>query len=284
MSLIGQYGVFARVDRISSNHREISTTIPVRRSIIVSTATFLAFNPRRVHATVNNKSNMNRLFREAFEAGTKGDFDAADKAWSNIIDIDKNNSASWSNRGTLRLQLGRWDAAAEDLQKALDLEEISKGGENVDCLVMNNLANARGAQGRWDDARSLYKRAENDPNVGEIARANYALASFQIGDTASAIQTARGLLRKDQNFLDTRCALVAFLWGEGKESEAENEFRTLQEAQDGLGGEIYSRAVMVQRVANRWPPKCTAALVAFRDLKRTGSALDYDGKIKQYSF
>ena len=39
------------------------------------------------------------------------------------------------------------------------------------------------------------------------------------------------MLRKDNNFLDMRCALVAFLWASGQTSAAETEWDSLQSSQ-----------------------------------------------------
>lgn len=78
---------------------------------------------------------LQRIFQEAFVAGS--DFAKADKAWSRAIELDPSNSAAWSNRGTLRLQFSRWEAAATDLQRAADLDVQEKG--QADALVLNNL-------------------------------------------------------------------------------------------------------------------------------------------------
>lgn len=68
------------------------------------------------------------------------------------------------------------------------------------------------------------------------------------------------------------------------ERRAEDEWDALQQAEDGLGAEIYSRESAVARVRNRWPPRCTAALDAFVSLSRTGHAADYNGELREYSF
>ena len=126
---------------------------------------------------------------------------------------------------------------------------------------------------------------------------------------------ARQLLRRDGDFLDARCALVAFLWGLGDEAGAEGEWSALQSSQvsvglawlgrcqrqapasfvsrsacpvgpsqDGLGGFLYSKAAAVDRVRGRWPPRATAALRAFLSVQRTGKAVDYDGREVEYTF
>jgi len=70
----------------------------------------------------------------------------------------------------------------------------------------------------------------------------------------------------------------------GDERGAEDEWEALQQAEDGLGGEIYSRSSAVARVRSRWPPRCTAALGAFLSLRRRGVALGYDGEMHEYEF
>lgn len=106
----------------------------------------------------------------------------------------------------------------------------------------------------------------------------------QVGKNEMAISEARGLLRKDPEFLDMRCALVAFLWASGRESEAESEYNILQNADDGVGGELYGKFQAIDRVKGRWPPRPTAALDAYLKLKPSGSAEDYDGTVETYNF
>lgn len=81
-----------------------------------------------------------------------------------------------------------------------------------------------------------------------------------------------------------RCALTAFLWAGGDAARAENEWESLQQSQDGLGGALYSRSTAVDRVRNRWPPRATAALNAFLHLSDTGEAQGYDLQMHQYEF
>lgn len=105
---------------------------------------------------------------------------AADKAWTDAISLDANNSSAWSNRGTLRLQHGKWADAYSDLQKALELETADGGQPSG--LLLNQLGNAKGAVGLWEDACNHYRRAAAlAPELESIALANLALAHFQIG-------------------------------------------------------------------------------------------------------
>jgi hypothetical protein len=81
-----------------------------------------------------------------------------------------------------------------------------------------------------------------------------------------------------------RCALTAFLWGSGQRAEAEGAWEELQQASDGLAAAMYSRSSAVERVRHRWPPRATAALVAFLALSDKGSAEGYDLVLREYSF
>jgi tetratricopeptide (TPR) repeat protein len=103
---------------------------------------------------------------------------AADNAWSDAISIDQSNPNTWSNRGTARLQNGRWHDARADLQRALELE--ASGGSEPSALVLNQLGNAEGAEGEWDLACDHYRQAAAQSlELESIASANLALALCQ---------------------------------------------------------------------------------------------------------
>ena len=105
---------------------------------------------------------------------------AADRAWTDAINLDPSNSSAWSNRGTSRLQFGRWEDARSDLLRALELE-TAQGGK-PSGLLLNQLGNADGAVGEWELACSHYKQAaELAPEIETIALANLALALSQRG-------------------------------------------------------------------------------------------------------
>mmetsp|Transcript_25082 Transcript_25082/g.79498 ORF Transcript_25082/g.79498 Transcript_25082/m.79498 type:complete len:334 (+) Transcript_25082:827-1828(+) len=236
--------------------------------------------PSGALAAANASRELSRAFQEAMDAGQ--DFDAADKAWTRCVELAPDNAPAWSNRGTLRLQFGKWEDARSDLQHARELEE-GAGGE-ANALLLNNLGNSKGACGDWEGAKKDFLAASQDASIESIALANLALASFQTGDAEGAVRVARQVLRRDPNFLDMQAALVAFMWGSGKEAEAEAEWNRLQQAGDGLGGQLYGRSVAVARVAPRWPPRPAAALSAFLSLTREADALGYNGTRSVYKF
>jgi hypothetical protein len=78
--------------------------------------------------------------------------------------------------------------------------------------------------------------------------------------------------------------LVALLFGSSQVAAAEEQWEALQSAEDGLGSALYGRRTAVARVANRWPPRATAALDAFIAMSPTGSAVGYDLERRTYSF
>lgn len=115
-------------------------------------------------------------------------------AWTRAIQLSPDNAAAWSNRGTVYLQQGNWQAAHDDLQTAMQLEQQQMG--QASALVLNTLGNTEGALGRWSDAMQHYQAAVDDAEMGSIALANYALAAFETGDDDLAIKSARQLLRR----------------------------------------------------------------------------------------
>mmetsp|Transcript_39145 Transcript_39145/g.110870 ORF Transcript_39145/g.110870 Transcript_39145/m.110870 type:complete len:230 (-) Transcript_39145:504-1193(-) len=149
-------------------------------------------------------SALARKFSEAMRAGD--DLDRAIGLWSKAIKMAPENSATWSNRGTVLLQAGRWQEARDDLDHASFIDQAGV----PDPLVLNNLANAEGALGNWDTAIELYSQAAGviDPEILAIAMANKSLACFQTGHEDAAIREVRQLLRRDGQFQDMR----AFLW------------------------------------------------------------------------
>jgi tetratricopeptide (TPR) repeat protein len=178
---------------------------------------------------------LTQTFEEAFAAAAAGDLAAADAAWTRALDAAPRNAAAWSNRGTARLQAGRWADAAADLSRAVALD--AEAGAPPDALALNNLGNALGATGDWDGAlRAFADAARADTRVAAIARANTALALFQTGLEADALRVVRALLRRDPEFWDMRALAAATLWARGDEAAAEAEWATLCASGRGFGG------------------------------------------------
>ena len=175
---------------------------------------------------------LTKAFEEAMSAGA--DYDAADAAWTKAINIAPLNSAGWSNRGTKRLQAGRWRDARDDLERSV---ELASDPNNPDALTLNNLGNAEGALGNWDAAMANYLEASKDPSreMESIALANLALAKFQVNDVDGSLRVARNILRKDPEFWDVRALATAVLWADGREEDAEAEWQQLCRSGRGFG-------------------------------------------------
>ena len=179
-----------------------------------------------------------RAFDEAMSAGS--DFAKADEAWTRAIAIAPTNAAAWSNRGTKRLQAGRWADARDDLERSV---ELSPDPDAPDPLTLNNLGNAEGALGRWDAAMANYLEASKDREMESIALANFALAKFQVGEVEDALKTTRRILRRDPEFWDMRAAQAAFLWAAGDEAQAETEWSSLCRSGRGFGAAASAEAM-----------------------------------------
>ncbi|QDZ20377.1 hypothetical protein A3770_04p28950 [Chloropicon primus] len=270
-----------------------------RREAIVRTSSLCLFtaatvlfggagSSRRARAAATYKEDdleeLNKLFAEAMKL-SDGEFDPADEAWSKIIEFSPDTSASWSNRGTFRLQRGKFREASTDLARSVELEG---GPEKADGYLLNNWGNALGACGDWDGALVAYKQAAAageaaaDSDMTEIAEANHALGLLQCSSDEESLAEIRGLLRKDPSFLDMKAAEVAALWATGNKGAAEEAWNSLQNSDKDSG--LYSKRFAIARVQGRWPPRPTAALSAFITVQNKGNAVDYDGTVKTYEF
>lgn len=128
-------------------------------------------------ASVSAQQSVTQELADAFDKAfaSAGDLKKADAAWTEAIKIEPRNSAAWSNRGTIRLQAGRWEEARADLERALELDDGTRSG-----VLLNNLGNAQAATGDWKSAMENFLAAAEDPDIGTIGLANHALASFQV--------------------------------------------------------------------------------------------------------
>lgn len=232
-------------------------------------------------ALPHEKAPDGRVMEAVSEAFTEnGIAEVAESGWTQAIARDPSSPEQWVNRGTSRLQFGQWAEAKADFDVALKLSD----GDGLEGMVLNKRAAARAALDDWSGAIEDYKKAAKDPVVGSIASGNLALAFFQVGREATAVRVARNALDTDPRNLDLHCALCAFLWVQGSESRAEEEWEALQQGGNQLGAVLYNEDAAVDRVQKRWPPRATAALVAFLERKKVGVAMDFDGQEHTYYF
>jgi tetratricopeptide (TPR) repeat protein len=78
------------------------------------------------------------------------------------------------NRGTAEEALQDWSAAADDYLWILERDP-------QDASALYNLANVRGSQGDWPEARELYGQAASARPGFAMARSSEALAAWQAG-------------------------------------------------------------------------------------------------------
>jgi tetratricopeptide (TPR) repeat protein len=199
-------------------------------------------------------SPLEPLFKQALEASRAGRFDLALPLWSRVLELAPDDAAAWSNRGNVRLGLGRWSAAAEDYHWILerDPEEAS---------ALYNLGNVEGSRGDWHAARDRFEAAVSARPGFAMARSSAALAAFELGDLAAAERELRNLIRRYPLFADARAALTALLWQRGAWGEAESNWA----AASGLDSRYRQTDWLLQ--IRRWPPGPVAALRKFLDLR-----------------
>ena len=175
------------------------------------------------------------LFSQALASGSS--FEDSDRLYGEVLALQPGNSVALANRGTLRLQNRRWRDAASDLRRAVELD----GGLHAAAPVaVNNLGNALGVVGDWPGALEAYgaaadARSSRRDGLAEIARANAALALFQLSRTDEALKMLAAITRRDPEFFDARAATAAFLWSVGREADAEAAWQLLCTSGRGFG-------------------------------------------------
>jgi len=239
--------------------------------------------------TPEQSKELYELVDAAFAATNQGDFATAESYWTGIITKFPTRAEAWSNRGNSRVSQYKLEAALMDYNQAIKLaphvtdpylnrgtalEGLGRWEEAIadynyvlgldpkDAMAYNNRGNALAAGlNKWSEAIADYQKAvEIAPNFA-FARANYALALYQIGQLPQAIQEMQNIVRKYPKFADMRAALTAAYWVGSKKGEAESNWV----AAYGLD----SRYKDINWVKNirRWPPSMVSALDRFLQLK-----------------
>jgi tetratricopeptide (TPR) repeat protein len=237
------------------------------------------------------------LQNKAFGLTNRGAFVAADVVWTDIIALNDHNAAAWSNRGNCRTSQGRFTDAVADFDRAIELaprEPDPHLGKGValeglrryedalheydvsnecslelygvpDPVVFNNRGNVYGlGMGDWKRAVDSFHQAALLSREYVFARANEALATYQLGMREEGVRMMESLLRKYPDFPDLRAALVAVYWSQSeRRGDAETFWLTVME-QDSRYKDI--RWVGTIR---RWPPVLVQQLNNFLTLKET---------------
>ncbi|NJO40657.1 MAG: tetratricopeptide repeat protein [Cyanobacteria bacterium CRU_2_1] len=224
----------------------------------------------------------------AFEATNVGDFVAAERYWTELLERLPEEPAIWSNRGNARVSQNKLSEAIADYNRAIELAPdapdpyLNRGialeglgqweaaiadydwvleRDPNDPLAYNNRGNAEAGSGMWERAVADYKKAADLVPDYAFARANYAIALYQLGQTDEAIRTMRNLVRKYPNFADMRAGLTAALWVTGNRGEAESNWVAVM----GLDNR-YKNLDWVAHT-RRWSPAMVEALERFLSLR-----------------
>lgn len=229
----------------------------------------------------------------AFEYTNKFDFPQAEILWTKIIGMNDKNAAAFSNRGNCRTSQGKFEEAVSDFNQAISLspeepdpylgkgvaleglkqyrqalEAYEKANEQSklkyktpDAVALNNMGNAYGGLGEWENAFTYYKKASDMDSRFVFALANESLALFQLGtDDDTAERKVMYLIRKYPNFADMHAANAMIKWERGDNSKAEDEWYKAVESDPR-----YENVSWV-REFRRWPPRLLTILESFRSL------------------
>ena len=235
-----------------------------------------------------SQNSLPLLFEKALAESREGNFIDALESWDDFLQFYPEDPIALSNRGNIRLALGDPQGAVIDQTKAIDLlplaidphlnrgiaEEtlqqwkeakedyqwvLKREPENASALY--NLANVKGSEGNWIQAKFLFHQASIVNSGLAMARSSKSLACYQLNQFDEAEQELRSLIRKYPMFADARAALSALLWRKGAMGEAESHWAAVA----GLDSRYKSKDWLLH--VRRWPPKPSQDLISFLDLK-----------------
>jgi tetratricopeptide (TPR) repeat protein len=116
--------------------------------------------------------------------------------------------------------LADWSAALQDYDKAVNLWGGGRG-DGVNPYVLTFRGNTLGRLNRYDEAILDYEAASNTFNsLRDVARysdarANLALALYQVGRTDDAVKAMNDVIRKNPGYADMHVAIAADAWSKG---------------------------------------------------------------------
>lgn len=263
-------------------------TVPALSTPVSSPSRFSLPSRSLIGLSNLDLDRLDGVSRAATAAGGRGDFELAERGWTQIIEEMPENAAAWSNRGNIRIGLNQLDAAIDDYTRSIELAPqvtdpyINRGAayeaqqnwdaaiadyneaiaiDDQDPAAYNNRGNAQARQGDWENALADYQRAiAIDPKFS-LARLNVAFAQYELGRDEQALRELRSLVRKYPSFVDARAALTAAYWQNGQQGQAESNWVAV----NGLD-QRYQDIDWVENV-RRWPPRLVKGLRAFLDLE-----------------
>lgn len=219
--------------------------------------------------------------QDALRAAVAGDLEGAEELFGRLIAEQPENASLWSNRGSVRVSLEKFEEAASDLSEAVKLaplapvpflnraiafEALGRFQEAIDdCKAA--IVNDPNEYAAWFNLGNVYARVEDyDRSLDAYTRAallapgiaGYRLREagmlFQVEKAQEAKKVMQGLVRKYPNYTEAHAALAAVLWSEGKEQSAEGEFSVATEQNSRY------RDMRWVHENLRWPPKMEDAM------------------------
>ena len=127
---------------------------------------------------------------------------------------------SFVSRGLANEGLADWKAALVDYNKAVALWGGGRG-EDVNPYTLTFRGNTLGRLDRYDEAIEDYEAASNifnsqrDVARYSDARANMALALYQVGRVDESVKAMNDVIRKNPGYADMHVAIAADAWAKG---------------------------------------------------------------------
>lgn len=170
------------------------------------------------------------------------------------------------NRALAKEGLADWEGALRDYDKAIDLWGGGRG-EGINPYALTFRGNTLCRLNRYRDAIPDYEAASNIFNsIRDIdrysdARANMALALYEIGETDKSVKIMNDVIRKSPGYSDMHVAIAADSWSRGDYITALKEWRFTCD-KISTGCLAYQDSEWLQTV-RRWPPKLVKNLDEF---------------------
>lgn len=127
---------------------------------------------------------------------------------------------SFVSRGLANEGLADWKAALVDYNKAVALWGGGRG-DDVNPYTLTFRGNTLGRLDRYEEAILDYEAASNTFNsMRDVARysdarANMALALYQVGRTEESVKAMNDVIRKNPGYADMHVAIAANAWSKG---------------------------------------------------------------------